>query len=92
MQDKIGAVWKSTSTNPKAPFASGVIKVGGQEIRIVLWDNNKRPDKKDPDFQITLDTPKEQTPPVRPTTPPARPQAPPVNDRDMIDFTDDIPF
>ncbi len=58
--DKIGALWKSDSTNPKAPFAKGEIDFMGRKLRVVIWNNNKRPDKKDPDFTIALDKPREE--------------------------------
>jgi len=60
----IGNLWKKQSENPKAPFASGVVKFMGRELRITVWDNSrrKRPDRKDPDFSITLDEPREDKP------------------------------
>jgi len=56
----IGNLWKKQSENPKAPFASGVVKFMGRELRITVWDNSrrKREGKKDPDFSITLDEPR----------------------------------
>jgi hypothetical protein len=68
--DKIGALWKSDSTNPKAPFAKGEIDFMGRKLRVVIWNNNKRPDKKDPDFTIALDKPREegQVIPNKPST------------------------
>ena len=90
MLDKIGAIWKSTSTNPKAPFASGEIDFMGHKIRVTLWNNNKRPDKRDPDFTVTLDKPREQDAPRQEApkreTPPGDPKLSGEN------FTDSIPF
>jgi len=95
MMEYIGNLWKKQSENPKAPFASGVVKFKGEEIRITVWDNShrKREGRKDPDFSITLDEPRDKDNP-----PPAKPQAPRspepkyASDPAGNDFADDIPF
>ena len=68
----IGALWKPRSDNPRAPLASGNIKFMGREIRITVWDNQsrKRPDKRDPDYKITLDAKRDEQPPERSSDPP----------------------
>lgn len=94
MLDYIGKIWKSTSQNLKAPFASGYIDFMGHEIRITLWNNNKRPDKRDPDFTVTLDKPREQDAPKQERPPDAKPQAWDYGENKPApnSFTDDIPF
>ena len=91
----IGNLWKKQSENPKAPFASGVVKFMGRELRITVWDNSrrKREGKKDPDFSITLDEPRDQgkPPPAKPQ-PPCKPESEYASGTAGNDFTDDIPF
>jgi len=74
---KIGGLWMSSSTNPKAPFAKGEIEVKGEKIRIVVWKNSyKQAGDKKPDYQIEID----------------RKEAGTVADKPKPEFTDDIPF
>ena len=98
----IGNLWKKQSSNPKAPFASGVVKVKGEEIRITVWDNShrKREGRKDPDYSITLDEPR--NPASQPVSTPQLPRKPDPAHAGAWDygegkpapnsFTDDIPF
>lgn len=89
MLDKIGAIWKSTSTNPKAPFASGEIDFMGRKIRITLWENHrKREGKRDPDFSVTLDKPREENAPRQER----RAVGPGDNKQASDGFANDIPF
>jgi hypothetical protein len=88
--DKIGALWLKNSDNPRAPFASGEITVKGEKVRIVLWPNNKRPDKRDPDFQIAVDTPREPTRAEATEEHRASRYGSPRTEE--ADFSDDIPF
>jgi hypothetical protein len=94
MLDKIGALWRSTSAHPKAPFASGEIDFMGHKLRVVLWNNNKRPDKRDPDFTVTLDKPREQDAPKQERAPQQKAQVWDHGENKPApnDFTDDIPF
>jgi len=58
-EKRIGALWLSKSANPKAPFAKGVVKVNGQEIRVVVWQRQKASgEEKKPDFIIELEQPR----------------------------------
>jgi len=78
-ENKIGGLWLSSSTNPKAPFAKGEIEVDGKKIRFVLWKNSyKQAGDKKPDYQIEID--KKETMPGM------------VADKPKPEFTDDIPF
>jgi hypothetical protein len=55
-ENKIGALWVSSSSNPRAPFARGEIIINGQKLKIVVWKNNrKRPGERYPDYTIDLD-------------------------------------
>ena len=66
--DRIGAIWRSSSNNERAPFAKGTIELDGRKIPVVLWPNRykeedlRSPDKekrerahRQPDFHIELD-------------------------------------
>ena len=83
---ELGVLWRRQG--PKGDFYSGVInlKQVGHDKDVpckVFLNKNKRPDKKDPDLRIYLNTPKEgsgaapaeKTAPAKPT-PPAAPIAP----------------
>ena len=91
----IGNLWRKQSENPKAPFASGVVKVKGEEIRVTVWDNShrKREGRKDPDYSITLDeSRKPDSQPASTPQPPRKPEPEYASDPAEKDFTDDIPF
>jgi hypothetical protein len=71
-QDNIGALWKPSGDNQKAPLAKGKITVNGQEIAIVIWPNRwKAQDLADgkegadrkPDYFIQIDKPREKVDP-----------------------------
>jgi len=89
MLDYIGKIWKSTSDNPKAPFGSGEIEFMGRKIRITLWENHrKRVGKRDADFSVTLDKPREDNAPRQ-----ERRAVPHGENKPSSDgFADDIPF
>jgi hypothetical protein len=56
-EHQIGAAWRSTSTNEKAPFAKGKITWNGEDIPIVIWTNRwKQEGERTPDFYIEQDT------------------------------------
>lgn len=74
---RIGAFWAKTSAMGNT-FYSGSIEIEGKTYSLVMFTNNKRPDKQDPDFSI-FESSKPQTPSTAPAQPPkqaARPQAP----------------
>jgi len=50
-RDSIGALWMQRSRSG-ADYMSGEITIAGQKYRIVVFANNKRPDKRDPDWRI----------------------------------------
>ena len=55
--------WLSKSSNPKAPFAKGSLKIEGKEYRIVVWQRQKAAgEDKKPDFVIELDQPRGANP------------------------------
>ena len=57
-ENRIGALWVSSSNNPRAPFARGEITVSGQKMKIVVWKNmRKRQGERYPDYTINLDVP-----------------------------------
>jgi len=57
--DKLGALWLSSSQNPKAPYAKGSLEVNGVKIPIVVWYNQKKVHgDKYPDYYINKDAPK----------------------------------
>lgn len=99
-EDKLGALWRSKSTNEKAPFAKGSIEFMGRKLDIVVWINSYKKEDKHPDFVIELDKPRNgQTQEPRSQQAPRQtPQAPSQgqldtsNPRRPDDFTDDIPF
>ncbi|CAK0761460.1 hypothetical protein CCP3SC15_2750003 [Gammaproteobacteria bacterium] len=104
-EDRIGAIWRSTSQNEKAPFAKGSIEIDGRKIPIVVWQNRwKKEGEKSPDFHIEIDRQERregqgqaQQPPApnRYDQVPEKPaEAPPADpQRSLGDgFTDDIPF
>lgn len=48
---KLGALWEGTTKNGQLYF-NGSIEINGEKIKVVVFKNNKRPDKKDPDYVI----------------------------------------
>lgn len=38
-EDRMGALWRSKSTNERAPFAKGVVEIEGKKIQVVIWPN-----------------------------------------------------
>lgn len=62
---EMGALWARTSKSGNE-FLSGRIKIGGQDIEIICFMNQKK-DAKHPDWKIYLSTPKTQSAPIRPT-------------------------
>jgi hypothetical protein len=67
-ENRLGALWLSTSSKDRAPFAKGVIEISGGKIPIVIWKNGwKEQDlasddqekraraHKQPDFYIEMD-------------------------------------
>lgn len=100
---RIGAFWAKTSAMGNT-FYSGSIEIEGKTYSLVMFTNNKRPDKQDPDFSI-FESSKPQAPAAAPATnqapkPAARQQAakpaapkrpapqPPVE----VSGDEDIPF
>ncbi|MBU0962771.1 MAG: hypothetical protein KKD48_02605 [Nanoarchaeota archaeon] len=61
MENKyIGVLWLNDST--KGKYLAGKITIDEKEIPIVIFKNNrKRPDKKDPDYNILMSQPKDET-------------------------------
>lgn len=58
---KLGAIWRQT-TKKGLEFFSGSIN---DSTSIQIWPNNKRPDKKDPDYIVYLsEKPKKEKEPV----------------------------
>ena len=61
---KMGVLWEKEKNGKR--FMTGNITVDGVEHKIVLFSNNKRAGKNDPDFQIFPSKPREEKPPVDP--------------------------
>jgi hypothetical protein len=50
---KLGALWKNDSPkSSNSPRLTGVLKINGEDVRVAVFTNEKRPGKKDPDFTI----------------------------------------
>ncbi len=71
--NKIGALWNKTSGAGRE-YMSGEITVEGKKLSIVVFPNNPRPGKNDPNFQILLATKPAGTP-AAPATQQAKPAA-----------------
>ena len=55
-ENRIGALWRPKTENPKAPALKGNIDVDGKKIQIVVWKNRyKEENPKRPDFIIEID-------------------------------------
>lgn len=55
---KIGALWMKEGKKDK--YMSGVIKVDGQEIKIVVFKNDRKESDKHPDYNIMLSEERKQ--------------------------------
>lgn len=51
MNDAIGALWEKESKKGTR-YLSGKVKVGGQEVEIVVFENDKGDNSKRPDYRI----------------------------------------
>lgn len=101
-EDRVGALWLSQSTSPRAPFAKGVLEIDGQKVPVVMWSNKWKAEDlestdssvraaahKKPDYYLERDQPRETPePPRQHRETPERARAAATVD----DFTDDIPF
>lgn len=47
---KIGSLWK----RDRGPVATGYISLWGTEIKIAVWENDKKDKPTSPDFNITV--------------------------------------
>lgn len=103
-EDRIGALWRTQTTNEKAPLAKGGIRIDGKEYHIVVWLNRwKQEGERTPDFYIELDRAREaqgasgadqgdklhQDPPQNA---PAKRHSETVSRPSADGFSDDIPF
>lgn len=75
--DRVGRLWLKTSRKGDK-FMSGVVEVNGTKLDVLVFKNNrKRPEKRDPDYDIFRAEPREPE------------QASPSN---FIDDGSDVPF
>ena len=66
MMDRVGRLWLKTSKKGDK-FMSGVVEIGGQKVDVLVFKNNrKRPDKRDPDYDIFRAEPREDIPEAAP--------------------------
>lgn len=52
-RNSIGAFWLKESRDGKK-YMTGDITIDGRKIKVVMFSNKKRPDKKDPDYRLFL--------------------------------------
>ena len=52
-KESIGALWRKQTQ--KGEVLSGVITVGGQQVRIAVWQNSYKKEPKQPDLRIFVD-------------------------------------
>ena len=76
---KVGSLWEQESRGGK-PYWSGNVTVGGVQINISVWPNDKGDNPKRPDFRLMLQEDDE-----KPDSPSGAPYEPPPAD-------DDLPF
>jgi len=57
----IGKMWEKSSN--RGPYMTGYIvdPETEKETQIVVWSNKKRPGKNDPDWQVCISKPREET-------------------------------
>lgn len=58
--ERMGALWEKSKNGKR--YMTGYVTIDGVKHNLVLFTNNKRPDKQDPDWQIFPSKPQEDAP------------------------------
>jgi len=101
--NKLGALWRTNSQNPKAPAGKGQLEIDGKVIKIVLWKNSYKTEDRHPDYIIERDVPREGYTTATATTPKGgdfhapsatrqEPQEPNPFEKAAREFEDEIPY